>query len=697
MPELIFWDIRANQWVKFERIEKGYFVGHAQDKELEDAFQITIEITENAFWEVKATPDDENIIGISLFDKQLYKKERPGEHPYFHLRKDWFKLIFTGNDPFVNTPFAHETVEVEENPPVVPPASELPLEEPNPEPLLEAEIDLSQALPITPPLWSKADNNWIKFVEVNQKTHVLIAQGEQWILRPPQEQKEYNNTLNNNNFWYITYESSNENEVSENKKAYVLLNNKLYSSDLKQNALKLIPFSELTVANPEGKPGQGHNPFDKLVLPELGSPTLRGSIPRTPDHFIAEQQAMADKRVTGWEQFKQSPAPDFTSAPEWQQNMIGTILVIMALEQFETPEAYLEILEHVLTDPDDDKYQQLMVEAAKTHDDNLINADRNTAYKMKQDFIISFLKGQRGTMLIILSREVNELDNINPIKDLRQLASNFVRHEDPDLAQALSASLENQQQINDPEPEFPGDDDDDLLFAIALSLEEPSGNNSHETSTDPQLEQVLNLSRLAEEQRIQAEKAEEAEALRKVKEAEEANALRLEEQRQQAEEDDALHLEKGQKQEDKNVLAQPLRHEVDPTQATAELRLAQLKANVFEAVTNYHEWYRGDKQHRGKNTLFLSWLNHGEKGQKKAEALLKEVKACNNYDEAVGKLQEFLCAPKTRYHRHSLSSFLLDNLNKLNDSPWKEIKPDSSNHYNQADVDAKNKIYKALN
>lgn len=84
------------------------------------------------------------------------------------------------------------------------------------------------------------------------------------------------------------------------------------------------------------------------------------------------------------------------------------------------------------------------------------------------------------------------------------------------------------------------------------------------------------------------------------------------------------------------------------------------------AITNYLSWSKGENNLRGLNGFF-TWIRHGQAGRERAEALRDKI---NRGDSSA--IKEFLKHPETRYHRHSLASFLLDELFKIKDSSWEK-------------------------
>ncbi len=104
---------------------------------------------------------------------------------------------------------------------------------------------------------------------------------------------------------------------------------------------------------------------------------------------------------------------------------------------------------------------------------------------------------------------------------------------------------------------------------------------------------------------------------------------------------------------------------------------------VKNAVKKYQEWYRGKADHRGPNGFF-SWLRHGATGQRRATDLVAQI--TRKGADIEGIVNNLLKNPSTAYHRHSLSSFLLDELRELKDSTWDGLVSNEKHLYEQQKV-----------
>ncbi|KTC77876.1 hypothetical protein [Legionella brunensis] len=120
----------------------------------------------------------------------------------------------------------------------------------------------------------------------------------------------------------------------------------------------------------------------------------------------------------------------------------------------------------------------------------------------------------------------------------------------------------------------------------------------------------------------------------------------------------------------------------------------KIRAAVNKAQANYENWYhkRPTENSRGPNGFF-TWFRHTAFGQKRAELLKDQINKMQQWDLesheildfSVIKINDFLTDKKTAYNIHSFSSFLLDELTKIEELPWYKLKPEK-NHYNQKDV-----------
>lgn len=109
-----------------------------------------------------------------------------------------------------------------------------------------------------------------------------------------------------------------------------------------------------------------------------------------------------------------------------------------------------------------------------------------------------------------------------------------------------------------------------------------------------------------------------------------------------------------------------------------------------KACTNYisHHVNRDDVSYqRGYQSGFFSFLRHGKAGAAKALAFNQNIQCTTSIDDAIDLINTLLTNRNTRYHTHSLASYVLDEVNALlgselllgHDTP--SFKPDDTGHY----------------
>lgn len=126
--------------------------------------------------------------------------------------------------------------------------------------------------------------------------------------------------------------------------------------------------------------------------------------------------------------------------------------------------------------------------------------------------------------------------------------------------------------------------------------------------------------------------------------------------------------------------------ELSLEQTLAQQNIELIQTAISTAVYKYQKWYNNEQDHRGPNGFF-SFFRHTEEGQLRALKFKDDILAINVEDEAIHRINSLLTYQSTRYHRHSLASFLLDELKELNNLPWHGLRPDAnSNRYEQHEV-----------
>ena len=109
---------------------------------------------------------------------------------------------------------------------------------------------------------------------------------------------------------------------------------------------------------------------------------------------------------------------------------------------------------------------------------------------------------------------------------------------------------------------------------------------------------------------------------------------------------------------------------------------SDIKEAVKKAVFAYEAWYYRRKPGRGASYC-LDHLLHTARGVAKAFVFEREIKMQSSPADIAVKINDFLNASSTRYFLHSFASYLLDELVKLERSPWSDIKVNSTGLYNR--------------
>lgn len=104
---------------------------------------------------------------------------------------------------------------------------------------------------------------------------------------------------------------------------------------------------------------------------------------------------------------------------------------------------------------------------------------------------------------------------------------------------------------------------------------------------------------------------------------------------------------------------------------------------LLQALKDYkNQSKEGDTTSRDPG-WFSTW-RHGSYGQDKAEAMEEKLKKVNSLQEVIGELDEFFTDRSTRFHNHSLASYLLDALNSaLENKAQSSFRPGSGEHCSQ--------------
>ena len=123
---------------------------------------------------------------------------------------------------------------------------------------------------------------------------------------------------------------------------------------------------------------------------------------------------------------------------------------------------------------------------------------------------------------------------------------------------------------------------------------------------------------------------------------------------------------------------------IDDSEA-AEPLTEEIKRAVTSAQAKYAEWSLDSSlyPHRGPNGFF-SWARHGAYGQTRAKKFMEIITTMDEEANITAAINGYLLDDKTRYHRHSFASFLLDELKAIKRLPYLNLAyAPSSNLYDK--------------
>jgi hypothetical protein len=124
------------------------------------------------------------------------------------------------------------------------------------------------------------------------------------------------------------------------------------------------------------------------------------------------------------------------------------------------------------------------------------------------------------------------------------------------------------------------------------------------------------------------------------------------------------------------------------TNDNSEKKSSELFTATYLAIHNYLSWYNKEgKSYRGENT-WLSWYNHMYTGKDRAEKLRTDLVKATNDDDIQKLINDFLDDKKTVFNNHSLATFLLDKLSKMENSPWADAETRYPGYTFKAAVDS---------
>lgn len=521
------------------------------------------------------------------------------------------------------------------------------------------------------PFWCEQEHNWIRFIPQKDGFSVEIATRN---IKQPHLATEWR-TEKNNTFWIINYERDSDELLNESLR---LQNGKLYRTDfvlsrltqsiqvrLYDDAGKL---SQYNINKEKNNPFQGRTlspsaeitPYDKLPLTQEAQYALEIKHKEDAQREVDIQQALEIKNKEAIQHAKEIQHQEWL---KWKTQNIRSTLNFAKISSFTkeqsdalcdelntelfefSPENYLsfeiywQALDNAIsniTDPIHDKVQRF---AARTHidDEQNLNPDhseieRAQLFERKQAFAYALLNAEREQLLNHFNIAVPPIQTV-PLKSLRIPTARV--NIEQDIPPAQFADVE------------PANEEDELRRAIDDSLS---------VEYEAELQRVM-VNSLADTHPVEPSIAPLANT----------------------------HPVKHSAAPKENIAnsLQPVAQSINKLDVplVGDANTALIQEAVNRAVTKYQEWYKNEHNHRGLNGFF-SWFRHGKDGQDRAKSLYNDILNSTFEEDAITKINSLLTKQSTRYHRHSLASFLLDELTPLKDLPWHGLSPDHiSNRY----------------
>jgi hypothetical protein len=481
------------------------------------------------------------------------------------------------------------------------------------------------------PFWCEQENYWLRFVlqgdvfsaEAAARNNEHPELTTQWI------------TENNRDFWTINYKQGSQDSLNEGIR---LQNGKLYHTNFIEN--RLTKKIHASVYNNTGVLSQFKtnktNPFDGKTLIIAPNLTPYAELPLTPE-------IQAEREVTRQKERKQAEEAQNQKWRAWKAKNIHETLIsasnsftreqCVALyrdlapdlikfspEHHPTFEAYKQALEDAISNENHPIHEKIQEFSGRTSVDreqglNPNNSEERRAelFKFKQAFAYDLLNAERVQLLRDFNVVVSPIETVK-LKSLKVSALKVPPQQDSPVLEEEDFGLQN-ALAEDLSTAKPAEETykDLLKKAIALSLEKNESGPTQKQPITPSCPAT------------------------------------------------------------RNVLNQAPVSSPEPPSLSDKTQL--IKDAVSNAVTKYQEWYQKGTTHRGANGFF-SWLRHGTTGQTRALSLKDGVSNCTDEKQAITKINDLLTDPGTRYHKHSLASFLLDELASLKDLPWHGLTAD---------------------
>jgi hypothetical protein len=521
------------------------------------------------------------------------------------------------------------------------------------------------------PFWCEEENSWLRFISLGDTFTAEIATRKEEQLELATEWR----SETNKDFWLINYKPGSNEFVIEGLR---LLAGHLYHTDYKVNkytkAIKLgeynakgqfITHNGIRRINPfEGwdmRQFQEFTPYENLPLTQEMQEVHLKNIQR----FQAQQEQLQELQKQKWLEWqtKNISAPlDFAEISSFTQEQSAALyqdlslyLLTLSPENYLSYETYLYALNSAISDPKYPIHGKILEFAARTNvdiDQNL-NPDhsetvRAQLFEKKQAFAYDLLKAERERLLRHFEIEITPIETV-PLKSLATPA----KMDPQEQRDPLPVETQDQQELG-------------LQNPLYQSLIQPRSHSQAQVGQVGQedinvFQRFVNFLLFNNTQR-QPIFTEEPE-----------NGL----------EDEQIQLQKAI---ELSIALNPSQNANHPVSKINEelnkTNIQLIQDSVDKAVTNYTDWYQHKKDHRGPNGFF-SWLRHGTFGQETAKTLKINIhKSTIEEEDAITQINTFLTGKNTRFEKHSLASFLLDELRLLKNLPWNGISPDTvSNRY----------------
>jgi hypothetical protein len=382
--------------------------------------------------------------------------------------------------------------------------------------------------------------------------------------------------------------------------------------------------------------------------------------------------------------------------PEQREELIDSLDVHLGLQRSTTALIYLDTLWNILNNETSSIRLAIKFQAAKTIDyDSLIGSTITQLAKKKETFLFNVITALYNHICTLLhinepppskeaiatekpfgTEEVSALKTSNPLHSrAKVIRFNYIHQQINSLfsleqKKELLASLERIL------------DSSDLQYQVTETTYQDVSQNIVESSEHPVHQRIVALSQnentMADYVLNPLQETELHETICHQKLQLFLDVLKANQQ--------LMHEPASAKESSIALTPSTVRNPDEAVKIESSTKLNQKIITALEqAQQKYAKWYNHEQQYRGANGFF-SWARHGSYGQARALTLTKQIKDCTEAQAMMDSINKFLTDSKTRYHRHSFSSFLLDELTQIESTPWNQLKTSASNHYDMRGV-----------